>query len=115
MSTWSEGKAVPLQAWTSLSGRRNFDTPKFLDNQHMKRARLSALRNGHIDPSEDIPGTHFCYRLNRPRGHNAAGKKTFMKNPTGNRTHDLPACSAEPQPTAQSRATVNIMLAITYI
>jgi hypothetical protein len=112
MTTSSEGKAVPLQTWKSPSDRRGYETPEFLDNQHMKKA---ALRNGHLDPSEDIPGTHFCYRLNRPRGHIAAGKIKFMKNPTGNRTCDFPACSTEPQPTAQPPATVNSMLAIIYI
>ena len=51
---------------------------------------------------ENIPGTHFCYRLSQPQGHSAAGRMS-MKNSIdtiGNRTRDLPTCSAVPQPTA---------------
>jgi len=51
----------------------------------------------------NIPGTHFCHRLSRPQGHSEAGRFMLMKNCSdtmGNRTRDLPACSAVPQPTA---------------
>ena len=51
--------------------------------------------------------THFCYWLSRSQGHSAAGRiismKTF-KDIIGNRTRDLPACSAVSQPTAPPRA-----------
>jgi hypothetical protein len=49
-----------------------------------------------------IPGTHFCWRLSRPQGHNSAGRlrSTEKSNDIiGNRTRDLPACSIVPQPT----------------
>jgi hypothetical protein len=62
----------------------------------MKVARLSA---------------HFCYRSSQPQGHSATARITSMKNSnetTGNRTWDLPACSAVPQPTAPPHVnTVN--------
>jgi hypothetical protein len=48
-----------------------------------------------------LPFTHFCQRLSRPKGHSAAGRINSMKNfndSIGNRTRDLPACSAVPQP-----------------
>ena len=54
-------------------------------------------------PPRDIPGTHFCQRLSRPQGHSAAGRIMSMKNSSdtnGNRTRDLTACSAVPQPIA---------------
>jgi hypothetical protein len=54
-----------------------------------------------------IPGSHFFCRLSQPHGHSAAGTIMSMKNSKdtiGNRTHDLPSCSAVPQPTAQARA-----------
>jgi hypothetical protein len=57
--------------------------------------RLSALRTGRLHPPENIPGTHFCYRLSRPQCHSAAGRIKSMKNSNdtiGNRTRDLPAC-----------------------
>jgi hypothetical protein len=55
----------------------------------------------------NIPGTHFCCRLSQPQGHSAAGRFMSMKNSNdtiGNRTRDLPACSAVPQPTAPPAA-----------
>jgi hypothetical protein len=52
----------------------------------------------------NIPGTQ---RIRRPQGHSAAGRITSMKNSNdtiGNRTCDLLACSAVPQPTAPLHA-----------
>ena len=46
-------------------------------------------------PPGNIPDTHFCWRLSRPQGYSAVA--------IGNRTRDLPACSAVPQPTAPPR------------
>jgi hypothetical protein len=54
-------------------------------------------------PPGRIPGTHFCQRLSWPQGHNATGRIKSLKNSSdsmGNRTRDLPVCSAVPQPTA---------------
>ena len=55
-------------------------------------------------PPGNNPGTHFCWRLNQPQGHSAAGRIMSMKKKSsetiGNRTRDLPACRAVPQPTA---------------
>jgi len=51
-------------------------------------------------PPGNIPGTHFSYRLSRPQSHSAAGRIMSMKkfsNTIGNRTRDLPVCSAVPQ------------------
>jgi hypothetical protein len=73
----------------------------------MKVVRLSALRIDHFYPSGNIPGTHFCYKLIRPQGHSTTGRIMSMKNfndTIGNRTRDLPVCSAEPQPTAPTPA-----------
>jgi len=67
----------------------------------MKVVRLSAIPRG------NIPGTHFCWRLSQPQGYSATETIMSMKNSIdtiGNRTRDLPACSAVPQPTAPTRA-----------
>ena len=40
---WSYIKAIPLQAWTDPLGSRSLRLPVFLDSQHMKAVRLSAL------------------------------------------------------------------------
>ena len=81
------------------------EAPRFQDTWHMKVLRLSALRTGHLYPPGNIPGTPFCKRLSRPQGHSAAGR--IMKNSSdtiGNRTRNLPACSAVLQPTRPPRA-----------
>jgi hypothetical protein len=39
--------------------------PRFQHIWHMKVVRLSALHTGHLHPTGNIPGTHFCYRLSR--------------------------------------------------
>ena len=57
-------------------------------------------------PPGNIPGTHFCQRLSQPQGHSAAGRIMSMKNSNdtiGNRTGDLPTCSAVFQPTVPPR------------
>ena len=68
--------------------------------------RLSALRTGHLYPPGNIPGTNFCSRLSQPQGHGAAIRIMLKKNSNDtiwNRTRDLPACSAVPQPNVPSR------------
>jgi hypothetical protein len=52
-------------------------------------------------PPGNIPDTHFCWRLSRPQGHSETGSIMSMKKSSGtigNRSHDLPGCSAVPQP-----------------
>ena len=73
----------------------------------MKVVSLSALRTGRLYHTQNISGTHFCYRLTQPQGHSATGRIMSMKksNDTiGNRIRDLPACRAVPQPTAPPAA-----------
>jgi hypothetical protein len=72
----------------------------------MKVARLSALRTDRLYPPGNTAGTHFCSELSRPQGHSTA-ERMAMKNSNdtiGNRTRDLPACCAVPQPTAPPRS-----------
>ena len=83
------------------------EAPRFQDSRHMNVVMLSALRTGRLYPPGNIPRTHFCQRLSPLQGHSATRRITSVKNSNdtiGNRTCDLPACSAVPQPTAPPRA-----------
>ena len=65
---------IDVQAWTGPEGSRGIGTPRFPDNGHMKMVELSALSSGQLYTPGNILDTPFCYRLSRPKGHNAAGK-----------------------------------------
>jgi len=69
------------------------------------------LHTGQLYPHPHTPGnildSHLCLRPRAPQGHNAARRfrSTENRNETiGNRTDELPVCSAVPQPTAPLRA-----------
>jgi hypothetical protein len=82
----------------------------------MKVENLPAAHTGRLYSPGNIPGIHFCQRLSRPQGHSVAG--SYMSNsnyPIGNRTSDLPACSALPQPTALLRAPNMLSASVGYI
>jgi hypothetical protein len=50
-SLYSLGQALEFQ---------EFEASTFRDNRHMNVKRLSVLSTGHLNPPENIPGTHFC-------------------------------------------------------
>jgi len=102
-----KGKAIPLQAWTGPGGSRRFRLPDFKTYRHMKMVRLSALSTGRLFLQEIFLVLISVRGWVNPRGHSAAGRIMSMKNSNdaiGNRTRDLPACNAVPQPTAPPRA-----------
>ena len=85
------------------------EAPEFLDNRHMKVARLSALRTGRLYVQEGFLVLISVTSLSRPQGHNATGRIKSLKNfsdSIGNRNRDLPVCSAVPKPTAPPRTPV---------
>jgi hypothetical protein len=77
-------------------------------SRHSAHERGKAVSPTHRSPlpSGNILGTHFCYRLNQPQGHSAAGRMSMKKSNDNiqNRTRDLPTCSAVRQPTTLPRA-----------
>ena len=89
-------------------GFQEVETSIFQDYRNMKLVKLSALRTGRLYPPGNIPGTHFSQRLSQPQDHVAVRRIVSMKNSNetiGNRTRDLPACSALPQPTGHTQNT----------
>ena len=80
---------------------------RFQDNPHLKVVKVVSPTHWPPLPPGKIPGTHFYYSLSQPHGHSAARKIMSIKNCNdiiGNRTRDLPVCSAVPQTTAPTRA-----------
>ena len=110
---WNEINKINGNPITGLDrpwGFQEVEARRFQDSRHMKVARLSALSTGRLYPPGNIPGTHFCYSWVTLRAIARAvwaGRIMAMKNSNetiGNRTCDLSACSAVPQPTALPRA-----------
>ena len=100
-------KSNPITGLDRPRGFQEAEAPRFQDNRHVKMVR-SALRTGRLYPPGNTPCTHFCSRLSQFQGHSATGRIMPIKNSTdtiGNRTRDLPICSAVPQPTSQPRAS----------
>jgi len=85
----SKSKTNHLQAWTGPQGCWRLRLQELPDNRLTKVARLSAL-----------PTSHFCPLLLLVL---ISVRGWVYSRVIGNRTHDLPACSAIPQPTAPLR------------
>jgi hypothetical protein len=82
----------------------------------MKVVRLSALPTIALTPKR-YSWYSFLLEDESTPGRITAGRIMSMKNSNytiGNRTHDLPACSAGPQTTAPPRAIVNVKLIVTH-
>ena len=56
----NEVKAVPVQVWTGPGDSRELGIQEFLDNQHMKMARLLVLRTGRLYLPECTPVIRIC-------------------------------------------------------
>jgi hypothetical protein len=88
-------------------GFQEFEVLRFSDDRHTKVVRLSALRTGRLYPQE-IFLVHISFSdWVNPKNLSAARRIMSMKNSNntiGNRTCDLPTCSAVPRPTAPPSA-----------
>jgi hypothetical protein len=95
----------PIKGLGRSEGLQKVEAPSRQSAQ--ESGKLSALPTDRLYSPGNIPGTQFCQRLSQPQDHSAAGRIMSMKNSNdtiGNRTRDLPACSAVPQPTVPPRA-----------
>jgi hypothetical protein len=89
-------------------GFQEVEAPRFLDNRYLKVGRLSAVRTGRLYPPRKYSWYSFLLEAEstpraivRPKG---LCQWKISNDTIGNRTRDLPACSAVPQPTAPPRA-----------
>ena len=92
----AKGKVVLLQAWTGCLGFWSLRVPVLSDSWHMNIVRLQVIRTVRLYPETNISATGSW-------GHSAARRIRSMKDLIDlivNRTRDLPAFSAMPQPTA---------------
>jgi hypothetical protein len=83
-------KNNPCRGLERPRGFQEVEAPRFQGSWHMKVVSLSALRTGPL------------YLLFLLDSESTAGPESIrnFKDSIGNRTRDLPACSAMPQPTA---------------
>jgi hypothetical protein len=88
--------------WTGPEGSKRLRLPEFQDSCYLKVVKFRQPYAQANLPPGNISVTHCCYRVGRTQGRSADGKIKSMKQSNytmGNKTRDLPACRAVPQPT----------------
>ena len=101
-----KGKAISLQAWTGPEDSRKLRLPDFKTIAHEGIKVVSPMHRPPLTPRK-YSWYLFLLEAESIRVPYCTGRIIWMKNSNdtiGNQTRDLPACSAEPQPTAPPRA-----------
>jgi hypothetical protein len=113
--TWSQQRCITSSMEQSPSWEANlFSASREIPAFYVTRSFICRI---HISPpciqlhlsrpcKMTNRATHFCYSLSRPRGHSAAGSMSlkYSNDTIGNRTRELTACTAVPEPTPPPRA-----------
>ena len=103
-----KGKAIPSQAWTGqevVPGGWGFNISRHLAHEGGKV--VSPTHRPPLPPQERFLVLISVGGLSQSQGHSVDRRIMSMKNSNDtirNRTHDLPACSAVPQPTVPLHA-----------
>jgi hypothetical protein len=69
-----KGQAIPVTGRGDSHGCEMLRLPRFLDIRLTDGGEVVSLTPQPPFTPRNIPGTHFCSRLSRPRGHSAARK-----------------------------------------
>ena len=76
----TKNKTIPLRAWTGPEGSRRLRLLDFKKKSARESGKVVSPTHRPPLPPANIPGTHFCQRLNQTQGHSAAGRIMSMKN-----------------------------------
>jgi hypothetical protein len=90
------GKAIPVTDRRSPYVWETSRLPYFLAYLLTYCNKVVSLMHRPPFTPRTIPGTHYCYMLSQPQGHDAAGRVSLLEKSNdfiGNWTRDLPACS----------------------
>jgi hypothetical protein len=63
-------------------GFQEVRAPRISRQSVLEGGKVVAIRTGRFYPPGRVPGTHFCYRLSRPQGHNVTGRVTSLNDPS---------------------------------
>ena len=114
--TYIKGKAIPVQGWAGPEGSRRLRVPDFEIIGTRRWWRLS-YSPAAFTPQEILLALISVRGCTNRTGHRAVGRTMSMKKSSdtiGNRTCDLLACSAVPQPLHHCMHPIHTLVTVNY-